>query len=271
VVDSGALQCGGLSPPHTPIFVSSSASLLKGKGTSGEVCLSLRQEDSLHQKGDRDRARVRSSPASESSATRSSLITILLLLPVFCRGKERFKGRLALGVLGSEDPEVTNQPCPSEGSLRENKWRYDRRGRRGGRDWGPGVELTQSLPVFCLQQPGLQWVRSFFCYQSSLFSRHHGQILRQPRRDTTVTLYRCTVKVYSCTDRARSERDRMWNWWLLMATHTLHMWNWWLLMATHTLHNCSTGIWGRIWPTYSCKFLARDKVSTRKSPQWLQS
>lgn len=137
MVDSGALQCGGLSPPHTPIFVSSSASLLKGKGTSGEVCLSLRQEDSLHQKGDRDRARVRSSPASESSATRSSLITILLLLPVFCRGKERFKGRLALGVLGSEDPEVTNQPCPSEGSLRENKWRYDRRGQERRERLGP--------------------------------------------------------------------------------------------------------------------------------------
>jgi len=106
------------------------------------------------------------------------------------------KGRLALGVLGSRGSRGHQPTTPvREGKEVETTW-----GRRSG---GPGTGAhhadhletgaqywsSPSLLVFCLQQPGLQWVQSFFCYQSSFFGRHLGQILSDNPRDTTVMVY----------------------------------------------------------------------------------
>jgi len=114
---------GPPGPPRTPVFVSSSASV---EVTSGEGSLSRRQEDTLHQK-------ARQGPGLEltcllgSSAARSSVRTILLLLPVF--GPRPGKVRWTAGS-GAHGACATNHARPVggvRGKTRE-QWRQDEAG-----------------------------------------------------------------------------------------------------------------------------------------------
>jgi len=87
-----------------------------------------------------------------------------------------------------------HQPRPS---VMKGKWGGQTGPSTGARqpdhqETGARYRSSPSLQVFCLPQPGLQWVRSFFCYQSSFFGRHLGQFLRQPAR-----YYSGDVQMYS--------------------------------------------------------------------------
>jgi len=128
IVETRALQCGvHQEPPRTPVFVSSSASV---EVTSGEGSLSRRQEDTLHQKARQGpgleltcllgvfRGQVfgENNPSSAASLRSST-------------GKGKMDGWL-WGVDGSEDPGVTDQPCPSSGERGKTReqWRQDEAG-----------------------------------------------------------------------------------------------------------------------------------------------
>jgi len=83
VVESRALQCGDLlGPPRTPVFVSCKEKLLVKFASVGD-----RRHSSPE--GEKEAGDRRQGPGQEltclrgSSAARSSLVTILLLLPVF--------------------------------------------------------------------------------------------------------------------------------------------------------------------------------------------
>jgi len=151
-----------------------------------------------------------------SSATRSSLVTIHLLLPVFFLqsasrpGKlQKSDGWLSAGILSRSGVGH----WPSIPSPRPSPW--DRHDRDRGRErpeqeltlsprsmsgtgacqqcsgmctvldgLGPEQELTRPSQSSCdLLQPGLLCLRSIFFYQSSFFSRRHDQGLTIPPHD----------------------------------------------------------------------------------------
>jgi len=101
-------SAGGLSPPRTPVFVSSATSLHSGRLLVKFVLVGDTRTVFTRRGG---RALGRSSPASEVFRCQvffdNGPSSSTSLLPL--RGKEMFKGRLALGL--SEDQRIQgNQP-----------------------------------------------------------------------------------------------------------------------------------------------------------------
>jgi len=107
-------SAGGLSPPRTPVSVSSSTSLLSGRLLVKFVLVGDTRTVFTRRGG---RARVRSSPASE--VFRSQVFfdngpsSSTSLLPL--RGKESLKDGWLWGCQRIRGSRVINQPCPSKG------------------------------------------------------------------------------------------------------------------------------------------------------------
>jgi len=123
VFESSALQCEYLS--------SHSRQSWSAPAASGEVCrLWTRDQETIFIRRTSSRARDRSSPAADwrSSATRSSLITILLLQPVF--GRPRDQGKVREDVEDGwfweecedqEDPDIPNHARPMTSDWQDDK------------------------------------------------------------------------------------------------------------------------------------------------------
>lgn len=126
-----------------------------------------------------------------SSATRSSVKTILLLQPVFGRHRDQVRNTSEKMKCGdwfwcnydTTTPAHTETVTVSDKSVTSDQcWAQDRSSptlahghvmvRPGP---GTGAHLTWHDDTRVLLQPGLLWLRSFFFNQSSFFGRHHDQ------------------------------------------------------------------------------------------------